>query len=622
VSQREWQTALKRDKRLPLPGLLRAIDDLAAEARRHFDFRNLPAAEKLSKEILAREPSHVDSMNLLGLMAQESARHAKAIRYFTKAIAVDPDNAACHYNIGSSYEALNERDKAAAHFREAIALGMSRAQVDNHLVMQGAAVAAGLDRIKAAWPRRPSAAELFAAPSIANDVLFCCGLETIRLSGLVAERLLTEARYALLRVATESAPNLGGIDPLLLGLCSALAQQCFINEYVYAQSDEEARQVGVLRELLKEKLHTGSRIPKFLLAIIAAYYPLHALPNARTLAQMEWPAALAGLVRQQLHEPAEEARDRSTIPALTPIADTSAPVRRMYEENPYPRWTIITRDLLPKNRDTKRDRETCSSAAPAENILVAGCGTGSKAIRTALLFPNAKVLAVDMSLSSLAYARRKAREANVRNIEFAQADIMNLGAIERRFDKIEVIGVLHHLEAPLAGWSILLSLLRPGGVMLVGLYSVSARKAINAARAFVSERGYRPTPEDIRTCRQALIAHESLRGELGSIHDFFTMSDCRDMLFHVMEHQFTIPQIKAFITEQRLSFLGFDIDPENLARFQQQFPDPAALVDLDCWERFEAVNPRAFIQTYLFYVQSPPEGLGYCHGFGDDLLGC
>jgi len=278
-------------------------------------------------------------------------------------------------------------------------------------------------------------------------------------------------------------------------------------------------------------------------------------------------------------------------------------VRRMYEENPYPRWTIITRDLLPRGSDTKT--RASAERAPSENILVAGCGTGSKAIRTALLFPNAKVLAIDMSLSSLAYARRKAREANVRNIEFAQADIMNLGAIGRRFDKIEVIGVLHHLKDPLAGWRILLSLLRPGGVMLVGLYSVSARKAINVGRAFVSERGYRSTPEDIRACRQALIANEYLRRELGSIHDFFTMSDCRDMLFHVMEHQFTIPQIKAFIVEQHLSFLGFDIDPENVARFQQQFADPAALIDLDCWERFEAANPRAFIQTYLFYVQSP-----------------
>jgi Tfp pilus assembly protein PilF len=103
VSQHEGRAALKRDKRGSVSAPLREIDDLAAEARRHFDFRNLLAAEKLCKEILAREGSHVDSMNLLGLMAQESARHAKAVRYFAKAIAVDPDNAACHYNIGSSY---------------------------------------------------------------------------------------------------------------------------------------------------------------------------------------------------------------------------------------------------------------------------------------------------------------------------------------------------------------------------------------------------------------------------------------------------------------------------------------------------------------------------------------
>jgi SAM-dependent methyltransferase len=324
---------------------------------------------------------------------------------------------------------------------------------------------------------------------------------------------------------------------------------------------------------------------------------------ADSLAQIKWPNALAGLVRQQLLEPAEEARDRPLIPALTPIAEQSAPVRRMYEENPYPRWMLITKDVLPRDDDSQRS--AADGTLPREEILVAGCGTGHKAIRTALLFRNANVLAIDMSLASLAYARRKAREAKVPNIEFAQADIMNLASIGRRFDKIEVIGVLHHLVDPLAGWRILLSLLRPGGVMNVGLYSVSARKGINAARAIVSERRYPPTPESIRTCRQELIRDDWLRKELGSIHDFFTMSDCRDMLFHVMEHQFTIAQIKAFIKEQGLSFLGFDIDQENLNKFQQQFPDPNALADLDCWERFEAANPRAFIQTYLFYVQSP-----------------
>src|SRR5215831_19473952 len=512
MSRKERLAALKRDKRSPVAASAGPrMEELAAEAQRHFNLRDFASAQKLCKDVLSYAPSHVDSLNLMGLMAQESGRHAKAVRSFGKAIAADPDNAACHYNIGSSYEALNERDKAATHFKEAIALGMSSGHVDNHLVMQGAAIGTSLERIKAVWPRRPSAAELFVAPSIADDVLFCCGLETIRLSGFVAEKLLTEARYALLRMASDAAPGFGGIEPAILSFCAALAQQCFINEYVYAQSDEEARQVDALCALLQQKLNAGDDIPPFLLTVIAAYKPLYALPMADALRQTKWPNALSALVRQQLLEPAEEARDRPSIPALTPIAEQSAPVRRMYEENPYPRWMLITKDVLPP--DAQRNGADDGGSLPREDILVAGCGTGHKAIRTALLFRNANVLAIDMSLASLAYARRKAREAEVPNIEFAQADIMNLAAIGRRFDKVEVIGVLHHLVDPLAGWRILLSLLRPGGVMVVGLYSVAARKAINTARALVSERGYRPTPEGIRTCRQELIRDDWLRKE-------------------------------------------------------------------------------------------------------------
>ena len=102
-----------------------------------------------------------------------------------------------------------------------------------------------------------------------------------------------------------------------------------------------------------------------------------------------------------------------------------------------------------------------------------------------------------------------------------------------------------------------------------------------------------------------LLRHESFRTEFDAIYDFFSMSECRDLLFHVMEHQFTIPRLKAFITEQRLTFLGFNIDKAIRDEFQRQFPGPDALVDLDRWERFEAANPRTFYQTYLFYVRSP-----------------
>ena len=83
---------------------------------------------------------------------------------------------------------------------------------------------------------------------------------------------------------------------------------------------------------------------------------------------------------------------------------------------------------------------------------------------------------------------------------------MKLASIGRDFDFIDASGVLHHLADPWAGWRMLLSLLRPGGVMQVGLYSELARQNVVAARALIAERGYRPIPDDIRRCREDIMA--------------------------------------------------------------------------------------------------------------------
>src|SRR5262249_16383310 len=154
------------------------------------------------------------------------------------------------------------------------------------------------------------------------------------------------------------------------------------------------------------------------------------------------------------------------------------------------------------------------------------CGTGQHPIEAAQQFAGASVLAIDLSLSSLAYAKRKTRELGRTNIEYAQADILKLGALGRSFDLIESSGVLHHLGDPFAGWRVLVSLLRPGGFMTIGLYSEIARSDVVAARAFIAERGYRPTAEDIRRCRQELIALDEGRRFRGitASGDFFSIS--------------------------------------------------------------------------------------------------
>ena len=159
------------------------------------------------------------------------------------------------------------------------------------------------------------------------------------------------------------------------------------------------------------------------------------------------------------------------------------------------------------------------------------------------------------------------------NIEYGQADILELGSIDRRFDLIEAVGVLHHLADPEAGWRVLLSLLRPKGLMFVGLYSALAHKSLAAARGFIAERGYHPTIENIRTCRQNLIARDAVP----RFRDFWSMSGCRDLIFHVMEQEFVIPQIKNFIDENRLLFLGFEQLPAGvLEQFKHQFPSASA----------------------------------------------
>src|SRR5581483_12481339 len=81
----------------------------------------------------------------------------------------------------------------------------------------------------------------------------------------------------------------------------------------------------------------------------------------------------------------------------------------------------------------------------APEILVAGCGTGQQAIMTARRFATARVLAVDLSLASLSYAKRMSRVLGVQNIEYAQADILRLPSLSRSFDLIEATGVLHHM---------------------------------------------------------------------------------------------------------------------------------------------------------------------------------
>ena len=577
-------------------------DDVYATAISHYRKGEFVQAENLCRLALNRDPRHLRSLVLLGDVVQQGGRNKLAVKLLSQALELDRTDAAAHDNIAIAYQALGRMDEAVAHFTHAIALGLHDPEM---LVKQSAAVTAPIRRLADAWPRQVRLAELLGAQGagpMAQEAMLLALLQSKVVHDLELERLLTAVRRGLLRHAIEDDPQ--PVDDDGLEFFCALAQQCFLNEYVFALGDIEQAELQRVQDRIVVALKAGTEIVPLDLIVTAGYLPLHKLPDAASLLAPAWPAAIERLLTQQIREPLEEETDRNDVPVLTPIDDAiSLQVQNQYEESPYPRWTAVAQIEPTTVLNFLRDRLNIIPLAWPQttagvDILIAGCGTGSHSIDSALRFPKARILAIDISRTSLAYARRKSRELGLTNIEYGQADILKLAALGRRFDVIETVGVLHHLADPAAGWRVLLSLLRPRGLMLVGLYSATARHSLAAARAFIAERGYSAT--DIRACRQELIQ----RFGMPPFRDFSSTSGCRDLLFNVMEHQFTIPQIKEFLDENRLTFLGFEQLPPDVPRqFQQQFPDADALHDLGPWHAFEQMNPLTFGNMYFFWVQ-------------------
>ncbi len=447
-----------------------------------------------------------------------------------------------------------------------------------------------------------------ASEKLTSYPLFTKLLQLVPISDAEIERLLTFVRRELIMAidkGLETSKNL----PFFV----ALATQCFINEYVYSETAEENEAVERLEDNIKIRLNNDHDIPATWLACLASYCPLYRFEWAEKLASKTWPDELAPLIAQQILEPLEEKRIRGSIPCLTGTTDAiSQAVRNQYEENPYPRW--IRKELLSKTwafRDFLYDLfpdEDFDDYAFQENtdILIAGCGTGRQSLDAALTYSGARILSVDLSLSSLAYAIRKTRELGVTSIEYAQGDILELGSIDRKFDYVECGGVLHHLRDPMAGWRVLVDLMRPRAFMKIGLYSEIARRAIVKMRGLIAEKGYRASPSDIRLCREYIMSNsreEDFKTILGST-DFYSLSNCRDLLFHVQEHRFTLPQIERCLEELGLQFLGFGFkDDITLMEFKKSYPNAEDMKNLSCWHEFEETSPFTFASMYQFWCR-------------------
>jgi tetratricopeptide (TPR) repeat protein/2-polyprenyl-3-methyl-5-hydroxy-6-metoxy-1,4-benzoquinol methylase len=397
----------------------------------------------------------------------------------------------------------------------------------------------------------------------------------------------------------------------------ALAGQFFNTGYAAFFDAWEAEQVALLIDELcsaQGAVITDNDILQFKVTVLCMYQPLYSMCNVEHLVEerlLHVNGSFSHLFRTQWLEYLAEKDCLQQLACLGSVKDvTSRAVQAQYEESPYPRWETVTLcQPLPAN---ELFATLCPGLIPPEigddrpDVLIAGCGTGRHAIMSASLYGYATVLAVDLSASSLGYAMRKAQELGIKNLRFAQADILELGDVGRKFHIIESVGVLHHLRNPEDGLRVLTGLLQVNGLIRLGLYSKVGRRDVVAARDLIAARCLEATPDGIRCARTEIMALPSdrLERQVTRYRDFYSMSGCRDLLFHVQEWRFDVTEVAGLLQHCGLQFRGFDIDDAVVkTAYLQRNPHDPEMLDLNAWQRFEAEFPDTFSEMYQFWCQ-------------------
>lgn len=341
--------------------------------------------------------------------------------------------------------------------------------------------------------------------------------------------------------------------------------------------------------------------------------------------EAEFPRSVAALLRQAAHNGGcwpFDAEERAALDANVamrpaylpphPVVERDASfnnaitdaVAEQYRLWPYPVWQRV---MITPGNDLPRKLAAMGPGAPILRkdcaILVAGCGTGREALRLALGNPEASVTAIDLSATSLAYARQQS--GDVDNLRFVQLDLHDVAMLGQGFDVITCCGVLHHLPEPEAGWDALVRVLRPGGAMRVMVYSRIARLRVAAARSRLGSIASRPIDADLLRDIRALLMAEPADPITGSV-DFFSMGGLRDLVIHTHEDAFDVPRIRRAIDRLGLTFLGFSLATQaQRTSYAAQFPHDPYQRDFDAWSQFERGNVLAFAGMYDFWCSRP-----------------
>jgi SAM-dependent methyltransferase len=239
------------------------------------------------------------------------------------------------------------------------------------------------------------------------------------------------------------------------------------------------------------------------------------------------------------------------------------------------------------------------------DILIAGCGTNQAAV-FAYANPQASVVGIDISRSSLDHHDYLKSHYGLTNLELHQLPIEEVHSLNRDFDLIVSSGVLHHLADPLLGLQSLAGSLRPDGVIGIMLYAKYGRVGVEMLQAVFRDLGLgqdQPSVEIVREVIAALPADHPVTSYLGIASDLHSDAGLVDTFLHRRDRSFTVDDCLDLVTGAGLVFQDWLLKSPyqhpltSGSQFQTSMSELSQQQQWSVMERINARNACHFFTT-------------------------
>ncbi|HEX5966809.1 MAG TPA: class I SAM-dependent methyltransferase [Pyrinomonadaceae bacterium] len=187
------------------------------------------------------------------------------------------------------------------------------------------------------------------------------------------------------------------------------------------------------------------------------------------------------------------------------------------------------------------------------DVLIAGCGTW-QAAKYALGHPAARVVAIDVSATSLEHTERLKQKHNLTNLDVRELPIENANDLGQSFDHIICTGVLHHLADPDAGLHALRSVLQRDGAMYLMVYAPYGRAGVYMMQEYCRTLGVGTSPDEISdliSVLKTLPQHHPMLSAQGGAREF-NADALADALLNPRERAYSVPQVFDFLERNEL----------------------------------------------------------------------